>query len=262
MLVWPVVLWPRAAAWLLLILMIVAGIGAAAVSDKLLGRTSGRVATAVRTGVVLLCLGVFAGLASVPVPRSAFTEWDPTRFPENQAMAHAVAGEARPGDCVAAPINAEIGFAYISALAVRTYFKAAGAELSKNYEALSTRRTRTLAYYREARRRDIASRPQECPPFAAASLEWVTSEVLGTGRSALGVEEPLARPPREGRLQRSGRLFVLDAGFRPRERNKVEGREVEVFLEGDGLPFEVAADFSGGRVYRIPKWVRIVSPAG
>lgn len=262
LLVWPVVLWPRAAAWLLLTFMIVAGIGAAAVSDKLLGSMSGRLGRAARTGVVLLFLGVWAGLSSVPVPRSAFTEWDPTRFPANQAMSHAVAGEAQPGDCVAAPINAEIGFAYISALAVRTYFKAAGAELSKNYEALSTRKTRTLAYYRAAWRRDVASRPQECPPFAAESLEWVTSDILETGRSALGVEEPLARSPKDDRLQRAGRLFVLDAGFRPRERNKVGGHEVEVFLEGDGLAFEVAADFSGGRVYRIPKWVRIVPPAG
>lgn len=255
LLAWPVVLWPRAAAWLLLAFMIVAGAGASAVSEMLLGGRSDRAAMAVRTAVVLFFLGVFSGLAGVSVPRGAFTEWDPARFPETFSLVEATAAEVRRGDCVAAPINADIGFPYTNVLMARAYFSASGVQVSRNYEALSMRKTRTPAYFRAARRRDIAVYPQECLPFAGASLEWVTSPVTRMEQSSPAGREPVFHSPESG-LSLDGRLFVLDAGFRPRDRNKVGDREVKEYLEAGGIEFEVAADFSGGRVYRLSEWAR------
>lgn len=245
-LAWPVVLSARAGIWLLLCLLIVAGTGAASVVEKALGGVGERAGRAARAAVVLLFLGVFAWLSTLPVPRGVFPQWDPMRFPETPAMVEAVAADVRPGDCISVSMNADIGFSYINALAVRTYFKAAGVRLSKNYEALAARKTRTPAYFKAAARSDLRRRPTSCPPFAATSLEWITSPVSGTWRASPG-------PPGKAAGQR---LFVLDAGFRPRERNRVGDREVRTWLEESRLGFEVAADFSGGRVYRLRKWAR------
>ena len=243
LLAWPVVLSARAGIWLLLSLLIVAGTGAAAVVDNVLGGVGERAGRAARCAMVLLFLGVFAWLSTAPLPRGVFAQWDPMRFPETAAMVEAMAEDVQPGDCIAAPMNADIGFSYINALAVRTYFKAAGIDVSKNYEALAARKTRTPAYFKAAARHDRLRRPTSCLPFAATSLDWVTSPVSGgqpAASSLVGAS--------------SHRLFVLDAGFRRRERNRVGDREVHVWLAENRLGFEVAADFSGGRVYRLDDW--------
>ena len=265
LLVWPVVLSARAGIWLLLSLLIVAGTGAAVVVDNVLGGVGERAGRAARCAMVLLFLGVFAWLSTAPLPRGVFAQWDPMRFPETAAMVEAMAEDAQPGDCIAAPMNADIGFSYINALAVRTYFKAAGVHVSKNYEALAARKTRTLAYFKAAARHDRLRRPTSCLPFAAPSLDWVTSPVSDAQRvvpSPMPGAQPAApslvsrAPPAAPSLlgASSRRLFVLDAGFRRRERNRVGDREVHVWLEESRIGFEVAADFSGGRVYRIDDW--------
>ena len=265
LLAWPVVLSARAGIWLLLSLLIVAGTGAAAVVDNMLGGAGERAGRAVRCAVVLLFLSVFAWLSTAPLPRGVFAQWDPMRFPETGAMVEAVAEDAQPGDCIAVPMNADIGFSYINALAVRTHFKAVGVDVSKNYEALAARKTRTPAYFKAAARHDRLRRPTNCLPFAATSLDWVTSPVSGAqpavpslvsstqpaGPSPVSDAQPAA-PSRAGAS--SQRLFVLDAGFRKRERNRVGDKEVHVWLEESRLGFEVAADFSGGRVYRLDDW--------
>ena len=254
LLVWPVVLSARAGIWLLLSLLIVAGTGAAAVVDNVLGGVGERAGRAVRSAVVLLFLGVFAWLSTAPLPRGVFAQWDPMRFPETAAMVEAMAEDVQPGDCIAAPMNADIGFSYINALAVRTYFKAAGVDVSKNYEALAARKTRTPAYFKAAARHDRLRRPTSCSPFAATSLDWVTSPVSDAQPAAPSPVSDVqpAAPSLVGASRH--RLFVLDAGFRRRERNRVGDREVHVWLAENRLGFEVAADFSGGRVYRLDDW--------
>ena len=254
LLAWPVVLSARAGIWLLLSLLIVAGTGAAAVVDNVLGGVGERAGRAARSAVVLLFLGVFAWLSTAPLPRGVFAQWDPMRFPETAAMVEAMAEDVQPGDCIAAPMNADIGFSYINALAVRTYFKAAGIDVSKNYEALAARKTRTPAYFKAAARHDRLRRPTSCSPFAATSLDWVTSPVSDAQPAAPSPVSDVqpAAPSLVGAS--SHRLFVLDAGFRRRERNRVGDMEVHVWLAENRLGFEVAADFSGGRVYRLDDW--------
>ena len=254
LLVWPVVLSARAGIWLLLSLLIVAGTGAAAIVDNVLGGVGERAGRAVRSAVVLLFLGVFAWLSTAPLPRGVFAQWDPMRFPETAAMVEAMAEDVQPGDCIAAPMNADIGFSYINALAVRTYFKAAGIDVSKNYEALAARKTRTPAYFKAAARHDRLRRPTSCSPFAATSLDWVTSPVSDAQPAAPSPVSDV-QPAASSLVGASiHRLFVLDAGFRRRERNRVGDREVHVWLAENRLGFEVAADFSGGRVYRLDDW--------
>lgn len=268
LLAWPVVLWPRAATWLLLCILIVAGIGVGfaagtglvGTARTTLGGGRNRLASTAGTVVVLLFLGVFAWLARLPLPQGSFPEWDPVRFPYTGVMIKAVAEDVRFGDCVSVAINADIGFPYTNALAARTYFKAAGVQVARNYEARAMRRTRTAAYYRAAHRHDIAMHPSVCPPFAAASLDWVTSPVSGvSGMSSSLGQRPPGQPspdqPAPGQPPSdqadTGQLFILDAGFRPRDRNTVGDREVQAFLEATGLQHEVAADFAGGRAYRL-----------
>lgn len=250
LLAWPVVLWPRAATWLLLCILIVAGIGVGYAARTTLGSGRNRLGNPAGTVVVLLLLGVFAWLARLPLPQGSFPEWDPVRFPYTGVMIKAVAEDVRFGDCVSVAINADIGFPYTNALAARTYFNAAGVQVARNYEARAMRRTRTAAYYRAAHRHDIATHPSVCPPFAAASLDWVTSPVSGVSETT---SSPGQRPPGQPSPDQAdtGQLFILDAGFRPRDRNTVGDREVQAFLEATGLQHEVAADFAGGRAYRL-----------
>ena len=243
----PVVFSPRMLVWALLVLMILAGAGAALVFNGLVARAEARwpgralpsgrlVATCGAVLVVLCASGRWAAQPGATRLYGQDGVWA-RRIP---AMVSSVAGQT--GDTPAMPSQLHVGdyFTIHNLLAIPTFlhmrdFRHVDASAGWYYP-LGRPRSRWSVH-----------RVSASEGARVSASEGRQAPASGSGQaSASFASKPLAQ----------GRLFVFQGFFREERPASAEGMTVRQFLEAGEASHELVAAFDDGSVFVLDDWIK------